>query len=67
MVTFQSDLGLLCNYKLKKVLVSSTLQNLFLNSIDDTMIFYLNSKLDLNLSYAMDFRNLNSLVTWCIN
>ena len=31
------------------------------------MIWYLNSKLDFNLSYAMDFRNLNYMVTWCIN
>ena len=28
------------------------------------MIRYLNSKLDLNLSCAKDFRNLNSMVTW---
>ena len=28
---------------------------------------YLNSKLDLNLSCAMDFRNLISMVTWCIS
>ena len=28
---------------------------------------YLNSKLDLNLFCAKDFRNLSSLVTWCIN
>ena len=27
----------------------------------------LNSKLDLNLSFAKDFRNLSSMVTWCIN
>ena len=40
---------------------------LILNFIDDTMIWYLNSKLDLSLSCAMDFRNLNSMVTWCIN
>ena len=39
----------------------------FLNSVDDTFICYLNSKLDLNLSSAKDFRNLNSMVTWCIN
>ena len=39
----------------------------FLNFIDDTMIWFLNSKLDLNLSCVKDFRNLNSLVTWCIN
>ena len=39
----------------------------FLNFIDDTMILYLNSKLDLNLSCAMVFRNLNSMVTGCIN
>ena len=38
----------------------------FLNFIDDSMILYLNSKLDLNLSCAKDFRNLNSMVTWCI-
>ena len=31
------------------------------------MIWYLNSKLALNLSCAKDFRNLNSMVTWCIN
>ena len=29
--------------------------------------FQLNSKLDFNLSCAKDFRNLNSMVTWCIN
>ena len=34
---------------------------------DDTMICYLNSKLDFNLFCAMDFRNLNSMVTWYIN
>ena len=39
----------------------------FLNFIDDTMIWYLNSKLDLNLSCAKDFWNLNSTVTWFIN
>ena len=39
----------------------------FLNFIEDTMILYLNSKLDLNLSCAKDFLNLNSMVTWCIN
>ena len=31
----------------------------FVNFIDDTMIWYLNSKLDLNLSCVKDFRNLN--------
>ena len=30
------------------------------------MIWYVNSKLDLNLACAKDFRNLNSMVTWCI-
>ena len=30
------------------------------------MIWYLDSKLDLNLSCAKDFRNLNSMVTWFI-
>ena len=39
----------------------------FLNFIDDTMIWYLNSKLDLNISCAKDFRDLNSMLTWCIN
>ena len=28
---------------------------------------YLNSKLDLNLAWAKDFQNLNSMVTLCIN
>ena len=31
------------------------------------MIWYLNSKLDINLSCSKDFRNLDSMVTWCIN
>ena len=31
------------------------------------MIWFLNSKLDLNLSCAKDFQNLISMVTWCIN
>ena len=39
----------------------------FLNFIDVTMIWFLNSKLDLNLSCAKYFRNLISMVTWCIN
>ena len=39
----------------------------FHNFIDDTMICYLNSELDINLSCAKDFRNLNSMVTWCID
>ena len=39
----------------------------FQNFIDDTMIWYLNSKLDLNLSCAKDFRNLIYMVSWCIN
>ena len=39
----------------------------FLNFIDDTMNCYLNEKLDLNLSCAKDFPNLNSMVTWCID
>ena len=34
---------------------------------DDTMTWYLNSKLDWNLSCAKEFQNLNSMVTWCIN
>ena len=37
------------------------------NYIEDTMILFLNSKLDLNLSCTKDFRNLISMVTWCIN
>ena len=43
------------------------LRKAFSKFIDYTMILYLNSKLDLNLSCAKDFRNLNSMVTWCIN
>ena len=37
-----------------------------LNLIDDTIIWYLNSKLDLNLSCAKDFQHLIFMVTWCI-
>ena len=43
------------------------LRKTFSNFIDDTVIRFLNSKLDLNLSCAKDFRNLISMVTWCIN
>ena len=39
----------------------------FLNFIDNTVIWFLNSKLDLNLSCAKHFRNLGSMVTWCID
>ena len=35
--------------------------------IADTMISYLNSRLDLNLSCTKEFLNLNSMVTWYIN
>ena len=31
------------------------------------LLTYLNSKLDFNLSCAVDFRNLNYILTWCIN
>ena len=36
-------------------------------SLHPYLLWYLNSKLDLNLSCAKDFQNLNSMVTWCIN
>ena len=39
----------------------------FLNCIDNTMIWYLISKLGLNLSCAKDFRNLSCMVIWCIS
>ena len=39
----------------------------FINFIDDTKIWYLYTKLDLNLSCAKDLRNLNSMVTWCLS
>ena len=39
----------------------------FLNFCDDTLLWYQNSKLDLNLSCDMYFRNLSSMVTLCIN
>ena len=49
--------------------VSSDLKAVFLKYIDNTMVcnLNLNSKLDINLSCAKDFRNLNSMVTLCIN
>ena len=43
------------------------LRKTFSKFIDDTMIWFLNSKLDLNLFCAKDFRNLISMVTWCIS
>ena len=42
------------------------LHKTFLNFIDDTLIRYLNSKLDLNLSCTNAFQNRNSMVTWSI-
>ena len=38
----------------------------FQNFIDDTMIRFQNYKLNLNLSCVKDFRNMISMVTWCI-
>ena len=58
-----------CNKLLTQILLKQgyryhKLRKPFLNFIDDTMIWYLNS---INLSCAKDFGNLNSMVTWCIN
>ena len=44
-----------------------TICKTYLNFIDDTMIWYLNSKMDLNLSCAKEFRNLNYMVTWFLD
>ena len=52
---------------LNKAISIINLAKPFLNFINNTMISFLNSKLDLNLSCAKDFRNLISIVTWCIN
>ena len=52
------------NSHFKMVTRYHKLRKHFLNFIDDTLIWYLNSKLGLNLSCAKDFRNLNSMVTW---
>ena len=64
---FNTRNKLLTQKLLKQCYQYHKLRKPFLNFIDDTMIWYLNSKLDLNLSSAKDFRNLNSMVTWCIN
>ena len=39
----------------------------FQNFIDDTMVWFLSTRLGLSLSCAKDFRSLISVVTWCIN
>ena len=64
-----STLAIKCELRnfLNKTIGIINFEKPFLNFIDDTMILYLNSKLDINLSCAKDFRNLISMVTWCIN
>ena len=52
---------------LNKAIGNHKFRKTFSKFIDDNMIRYLSSKLDLNLSCAKDFRNLSSMVTWCIN
>ena len=54
-------------YKLQPSLSIIHFAKHFQNFIDDTLICFLNSKLDLNLSCAKDFLNLISMGTWCIN
>ena len=58
--------GLLRNF-LNKAFGTINFAKPFLDFIDNTLIRYLNSKLDLKLSCAKDFWNLYSLVTMCIN
>ena len=38
----------------------------FQNFVDDAVVWFLNSRLDLGLSCARDFRSLVSVVAWCI-
>ena len=38
----------------------------FRNFIDDTMVWFLNSGLDLGLSCTWGFRSLISMVAWCV-
>ena len=57
------ECGISWSYSLTIFLGIINFANIFLNFIDDTTIWYLNSKLDLNLSCAKDFRNLNSMLT----
>ena len=64
---FNTRNKLLTQKPLNKVIVIINFPKHFQNFIDDTMIWFLNSKLDLNLFCAKDFRNLISMVTWCIN
>ena len=52
---------------LNKAICIMTFAKHFLKFIDDTVIRYLNSKLDFNLSCSKDFLNLSSMVTCCIN
>ena len=52
---------------LNKAIGIINVTNPFLNFIFYNMIWYLNSKLDLNLSCVKDFHHLGSTVTWCIN
>ena len=59
------------NCKLRKFLNKAifiiNLAKPFLNFINDSIILYLNSSLDLNLSCGKYFWNLNSMLTWYIN
>ena len=38
----------------------------FLGFVGDAVVWCLSSGLDLSLSYVMDFRNLGSMVAWCV-
>ena len=64
-ILLTSTLAINCQLRnfLNKVIGIINFAKPFLNFIDDTMFWYLNSKLDLNLSKAKDFQNLNSMVT----
>ena len=64
---FNTPNKLLTRKLLKQGYQYHKLREPFLNFIDDTMIFFLNSKFDLNLSCAKDFQNLVSMVTWSIS
>ena len=46
--------------------MSWTSQGLFLDFIDDTMVWFLSFRLGLGLSCAGGFRGLVSAVTWCV-
>ena len=66
LVTSTLAINCLLRNFLNKAIGIINIANIFLNFITNTLIGYLDSMLDLNLSSAKDLRSLSYMVTKCI-